>query len=1557
MRENVVCGATREGRREAPLTSEILDAACLAMASFGSKVERWSLKDVGGVAELLHPLGSVHYGNRLSPVKSISALDQLLNLPGKADSAYSSFCGGSNVPEYHTASFYNENYSLPSEPSSYMDSEYVRAIYNPGAVNSDLRETSQPKPKDVGGRNNFDGASFCGRHGSTPDHDFVHKALPPWPSSQSLLPHPPSPPARLDSYKAIRSFDSTRKGSSPGDLIYQTVAELPHSNNIPGAISASQPKPPGNARQKSERLPDEPKVWDVSQDTEKKGNQHNFTRHSSFILQECFKSDSMAKTQKLLCAPNSVHDYKIPEELNCKSSHPPRTSHDARESKQYLCATETHVQPFRGADPLSILSEGRRTEVPFPNSHSHLGSDRHPTQIEDVTQGIKFTSTSLKNESVSETKTCLPRRKVGIDLQSHSSEEERRRDVQELSLTQRSKTHSSSRPHSPDGVKTGVPNQGEADFRSKAQQIFYCGPKDDVTLRSAGVFRYEMQGNENSRDLNINQKQEVTANPGHYEAAQPEFQKLRSTPVCDLTSDKINKETTPMLYHLAGGRHTNVATILNCKNHTKPPKDPGNEPKKTHKNHSLSSGPITEVEEKTKLFPKNQCFQQLTEENIEKLPDGGRAAGSPGSSLDDSFMKDYREKIKFAQKKVLRETSFKRKDLQMSLPIRLKPNPSKRPSIEHFRSFSANEDIRFIPPSGLLETSSKSEDSKKPQVSRIGGRKRVTKEQKKFCYSEPEKLDQLGMPQTLSSLWNLENTRVATEENNDPGLSASRRKPLENRERARSTSNLSKTELKQIQHNAVVQYIERKTSLRPTITQQIPLSKPMQRPSTARRHSEWICNSSGSRTPPSSEGSSQPQSSGRSPESFSDTPVSWTDRATIGTSLAVSVQSRTQPLVREVDQSNSGLCPSAESLHHSKDFAFSKGRERSKSTPPAQVFSRSTTHTASALNGKDPPTFTCSASNEADSAEVVTSVPAETLRVRTARGRGKSMEESGIPETIPLSVLSQSTDQLHRMKGPGMLPGPGHELGAKKGSAVTYQDSLLQSLENALESPPRQMPPGGASELPAGAQVVVPAHESQGVFSRAGGTPSSPSAELPPTCQPRPTPPASLVEQEGDLMSGEDAAYSASTMGEEAACPPTPPSAPPVAPEAEQRASLHDPAKGEASLGNGELPALPSSSSVPGKHLTFQPSRKEDRKDRHALMSKNVIGNPQELVGVNVTLSLDNITNCPMALGQSDQDKDEINCESLRDKLEESRENPTGTPRAKLKSPEDRRSEELASEILASDKSLVDVLEAYPIGRTALELLEGLFPVDLSVMDRSSRMGASRTGGSVQAARGNDKAGPVEASPRAVTLPERCPVLSTCQEGTQEPDDVTVKKMELISHIQSKLQHLSGERELLLSDIQENASRGEELEAVVKAVCKPNEYERYRMFIGDLEKVVILLLSLSMRLARVQNAMSKLNDAADAEERQSLDERHKLLTRQRDDAKDLKENLDRRERAVSGILAGYLSKRQLQDYGHFVKLKTSFLIEQKDLEERIKFHEEQLESLQKSIPLPFLGRT
>ncbi|NWW14909.1 SHRM1 protein, partial [Falcunculus frontatus] len=173
---------------------------------------------------------------------------------------------------------------------------------------------------------------------------------------------------------------------------------------------------------------------------------------------------------------------------------------------------------------------------------------------------------------------------------------------------------------------------------------------------------------------------------------------------------------------------------------------------------------------------------------------------------------------------------------------------------------------------------------------------------------------------------------------------------------------------------------------------------------------------------------------------------------------------------------------------------------------------------------------------------------------------------------------------------------------------------------------------------------------------------------------------------------------------------------------------------------------------------------------------------------------------------------------------------------------------------------------------------------------------------------------------------------------------------ELMAGLQSRLQALWEERELVLLEARECAKWSKELEAMVRDLCKPNEFERYMMFVGDLEKVVSLLLCLSSRLARVQNAMSRINGNTDAEEKQSLNERHKLLSRQREDAKDLKENLDRRERVVSGILAKYLTEQQLQDYQHFVQVKTSLLIEQKNLEEQIKFFEEQLENLKQSIP-------
>lgn len=70
-----------------------------------------------------------------------------------------------------------------------------------------------------------------------------------------------------------------------------------------------------------------------------------------------------------------------------------------------------------------------------------------------------------------------------------------------------------------------------------------------------------------------------------------------------------------------------------------------------------------------------------------------------------------------------------------------------------------------------------------------------------------------------------------------------------------------------------------------------------------------------------------------------------------------------------------------------------------------------------------------------------------------------------------------------------------------------------------------------------------------------------------------------------------------------------------------------------------------------------------------------------------------------------------------------------------------------------------------------------------------------------------------------------------------------------------KLNVLQEAQRDLQEDIRANAQLGEEVETLVTSVCKPNEVDKFRMVIGDLEKVISLLLSLSGRLLRVETAL------------------------------------------------------------------------------------------------------
>ncbi|XP_078063085.1 protein Shroom2-like [Mustelus asterias] len=224
--------------------------------------------------------------------------------------------------------------------------------------------------------------------------------------------------------------------------------------------------------------------------------------------------------------------------------------------------------------------------------------------------------------------------------------------------------------------------------------------------------------------------------------------------------------------------------------------------------------------------------------------------------------------------------------------------------------------------------------------------------------------------------------------------------------------------------------------------------------------------------------------------------------------------------------------------------------------------------------------------------------------------------------------------------------------------------------------------------------------------------------------------------------------------------------------------------------------------------------------------------------------------------------------------------------KATEKSVEDIKSEELAREIVDKDRSLADILYPNSKMKTTMDLMEGIFPKDdcfLQEAQQRRKLLPSRSYSPKPTEEREEEILPLGASlttsstyystsaPKAELLNKMKDMQQQMEEEEESEDelnhDLTEKKQELIDSISKKLQVLRDARESLQDDIQANNLLGDEVEAFVKDVCKPNEFEKFRMFIGDLDKVVNLLLSLSGRLARVENALNTLEESASPDER------------------------------------------------------------------------------------------
>ncbi|XP_075060253.1 protein Shroom3 [Mixophyes fleayi] len=306
-----------------------------------------------------------------------------------------------------------------------------------------------------------------------------------------------------------------------------------------------------------------------------------------------------------------------------------------------------------------------------------------------------------------------------------------------------------------------------------------------------------------------------------------------------------------------------------------------------------------------------------------------------------------------------------------------------------------------------------------------------------------------------------------------------------------------------------------------------------------------------------------------------------------------------------------------------------------------------------------------------------------------------------------------------------------------------------------------------------------------------------------------------------------------------------------------------------------------------------------------------------------------------------------------------------------MMSPEDVKSQELAKEIVNKDKSLADILDPELKMKTTMDLMVGLFVKSTNALRENNRRWMrekmpSDKMMSAESGKKEDKKNTAEnavsssvyysmSAPEAELL-RKIADMHADGEREEGQTDVNEKKAELIASLTQKLEILKGAKESLLVEIKLNNSLGEEVETLVEDLCKPNEFDKYKMFIGDLDKVVNLLLSLSGRLAKVENVLCALGEDANAEERNTWNVKRKQLCSQHEDARELKENLDRREKLVTDILGNYFNREQFQDYQHFVKMKSALLIEQRELDDKIKLGQEQLNCLLESLPRDFIVR-
>ncbi|XP_061607959.1 protein Shroom1 [Phyllopteryx taeniolatus] len=1542
------------------------------MDSYSFHFERMSNVD-------LHPLSLPI--TRLSPAKSNSSIVEQLahHQHGKGDSAYSSFSGGSTAPDYLQSLHFPEDLQSNSF-SHYADLKYIKSIHHPTQVlHSNAKTMDQLyRSMEVISQNYRNSTYNHNGNGSFHTNDKaiskVHFRAP----SQGDYPPigPPPVPARQDSFTATKNLENSKSQhntdpqkprphyhhhphphgvivhqmgtAKPGSSTSVISPELVYSDRraVPGAEVQQLPSyrshAPSYEQDRMSMNPPNLFIMDNKASSEQQKSV-NFLRQSP--PKGISQSEHLKPRHPSSGGGCNGEDHGNPGDVSNEFENPRKRAHSAYD---WIESDPAHVSsPWNAGQTAfinsSIQHKGQFYFVTGLCKHSEARMRTHSASVSG-SEAMSDCSTVLERPRPKERERChstmenlfIPIKEVLDEKGSQSKDLIPRSSDQENHKPTPFSTRSSKSWDSFEEIDTETQEIGR---HTTTNPIFYCGPEKNSphsTLQTKEI-----------PSLGISE-------PSNQPKQEEQAKRGKRQPLTDVGSDRINKETTPLLYHLTEANRTTLQSQKDAE-------------------FSMNDKDAP---------PKKACVRDVSIKNGKPMQGDATNSGAC-NTLDDSYKKYYKEKLKDAQSKVLKETSFKRRDLQLASTHCPRPKPEPRSPMIH--SFSSSQDsetstdtltpsvasdetergtiveeVRQSPKQNTetVRENRMSANVAQPQVAtRIGGRKRLTPEQKKMCYSEPEKLNWLGGGPSHSacrSFSNESDVLLAVDSEwqdhvlaGEQGLVAARRKLFETRCRALSASSASRTNLKHLQHKALVAYMERKTGQKvaepqlPGPQQPIP---PRQRHSLGEKPFDW-----GPRPLSASTESSHPRKKLNRPQSAGRILDSST--SSIRYAQFFSAQPSTgQP----AGQSNQHRWKERQYLSHGKYASVESLLDQPE--PPAIFRNRSTStpHAFEAQDDKNDPetvnsTEACSVHKSMGSALSSTSEAQQQIRVIAQRGT--SMEELEAFKLTRMSAMSKSSEQLDQacrdIRNVSFLAevreAQGKEWGRKRYglnpaektdiSDLKAQTQIDTQKKSSLKHNSDPAPVDGEDvglNPTTGRRTLSGSHSPTSCSSSRGKRQSS-GSRSPPTdkflSSKPPIEAPSYMHSCGDPETIEKGVLSTLSSTTQIKQPSeNRPSSRGIRSSSEQSVVEAGKDAHKVSLSCGvttdpSLWILPSEEEQP----------KEDVQTPDSVFDKPAIlhlpcQTSETSVSACVSVSDQQVAN---EKNSKTEDKESRENEDIEEKR-----TPEGETE-NLESPTKRPQwEELVEAVVKADQSLAPAL--YPLAnrKTALMLMEQLLSEDTLLMEEHYKKKQEQKG----------------AEESCETEPPLSPDgLKAANREVHSTVDLTDKKSMLVCYIEERLRSLEETRGVLQVEIQENIAHGEALEALVHERCLPLELERYNLFIGDLERVVNLLLCLSARLARVQNALSTVDQDTDVEEKQSLDSRHRLLCKQREDAKDLKDNLDRRESLVSTFLSRQLSAEQVRDYRRFVQTKASLLIRRKDLEEKTRLGEEQLEALTKSL--------